>query len=189
VHGVAATHGGTVTLESAPGEGTSVRVYFPATALALGSETPHEGSPVLQTSSISSKVPHVIYVDDEAPQVRAITMLFERDGCRATGYSDPFEALAALRRDPSAVDVVVTDFNMPGTSGLLFAREAMRLRPDLPVVIVSGNVTEGLRSEAKRAGVRQVIHKALVDEIRSAVRRLCRPGAGEADDGGAETVG
>ncbi len=188
VHGIAATHGGAVTLESTPGTGTAARVYLPATAVPLTAETPHEGSPVPRTSSISSKVPHVICVDDEAAQVRAITMLLERDGCRATGYSDPGAALAAIRDAPAEVDVIVTDFNMPGTSGILLAREAMRIRANLPVILVSGNVTEGLRSEAKRMGVRQVIHKALVDELRSAVRRIVRP-VGDLDDEGAETVG
>ncbi len=55
--------------------------------------------------------------------------------------------------------LVVTDFNMPGLSGLDLARALADQQPQLPVLITSGYITDQLRSEASRIGVRQVLQK------------------------------
>ncbi len=75
------------------------------------------------------------------------TWFLERLGYEVSGYMESDQALAALQADPSAFDLVVTDQNMLGPSGLDVAREAMRLRPDLPVAIISGYVTRDLRDK------------------------------------------
>jgi len=68
---------------------------------------------------------------------------------------------------------VVTDRNMPGISGLEVARELSRLRPELPVVLASGYITEELRAHALQAGVRQLIYKPnTVEELCDVVQRL-----------------
>ena len=76
-----------------------------------------------------------------------------------SAYLDPGEALAALRANPASFDLVVSDYNMPGMSGLEVAREARAIRADLPVVVASGFVDEALQTQAKAAGVREVISK------------------------------
>ena len=68
---------------------------------------------------------------------------------------------------------MLTDYNMPGMSGLDVAREVRTIRADLPVAVVSGYVDETLLSQFEAAGVREVIFKAeSVDVICDAVRRL-----------------
>jgi len=68
---------------------------------------------------------------------------------------------------------VVTDYNMPVMSGLEVAHELAAIRPDLPVVITSGFITEELRREASTIGVRHLVHKPnTVDELCSAIERL-----------------
>jgi len=62
---------------------------------------------------------------------------------------------------------------MPGMSGLEVATAVRSIRPDLPVVIFSGYVTEELRTDALRAGVREVISKAnTVDEMCQRIQQL-----------------
>ncbi len=82
----------------------------------------------------------------------------------------------------------MTDLNMPGMSGLEVARELARLRPDLPVVLASGYITEELRALAPEAGVRQLMYKPnTVDELCAVVQRLVGewkpPEKGTAEDG------
>lgn len=59
---------------------------------------------------------------------------------------------------------MVTDFNMPGESGLDLAAALHQKRPGLPVIITSGYITDSLRSEAARLGVRHVMQKELTLE-------------------------
>jgi len=78
---------------------------------------------------------------------------------RVSGYTDPREALAAARANPDQFDLAVTDYNMPGMSGLEVASALREIRPDLPIVMVSGYITEKLRAKALAAGVSKLIYK------------------------------
>ncbi len=80
----------------------------------------------------------VIYVDDEPALMRPVLMLLRQLGYRATGFASPREALAAVQANPMAVDLVLTDLSMPELSGLDLARELHAVRPNLPIVLVSG---------------------------------------------------
>ena len=77
-----------------------------------------------------------------------------------------------MAADPQAFDVVVTDFNMPEMSGLELASALRQLRPDLPVVLSSGLMSEALREQARQVGVRVLLKKEnSVDELADAVAR------------------
>ena len=92
-----------------------------------------------------------------------------------SSYIDQREALAALRADPASFDLVVTDYNMPGMSGLDVAREVKSIRADLPVVVASGFIDEALQSQAAAAGVQEVIFKATaVEDLSAVIARLAQ---------------
>jgi CheY-like chemotaxis protein len=96
----------------------------------------------------------------------------ERQGFRVSGFTNPREALSAVRANPGEFDLAVTDFNMPGMSGLEVASALREIRPDLPVVLASGYITEDLRQKAPTAGVRELIYKPnTVDDLCEAVAR------------------
>ena len=81
-----------------------------------------------------------------------------------------------MRAGAVRFDLVVTDFNMPGISGLDVARAVRDAQPDLPVIVVSGYVTDALRAQATAAGVRELISKPHeVEELRDVVQRLVKP--------------
>ncbi len=102
-----------------------------------------------------------------------MTRLLERQGYRVSGHTDAGEALAAARASPHAYDLVVTDYNMPGTSGLEVARALREIRADLPVALASGYITEELREKAPAAGVRELIYKPdTVEDFCQTVARL-----------------
>jgi CheY-like chemotaxis protein len=68
-------------------------------------------------------------------------------------------ALAALRSAASDFDLVVTDYDMPGLSGLDVARQVRATRADLPVILRSGFINEELHAHADEVGVRALIPK------------------------------
>ena len=71
---------------------------------------------------------HVLYLDDDESLEFLVERLLKRRGVRVSGFTDQHAALEALPADPARFDLVVTDYNMPGMSGLDVAREVRAIR-------------------------------------------------------------
>ena len=120
----------------------------------------------------------MLYLDDDEVMVLLVERLLRRLGYRVSCYQDPREAVAAVRSQSQTFDLVVSDFNMPEFSGLDVARELAAIRPDLPVVISSGYLTEEQRAELLRAGVCDVIKKEnTLEDLGPLVHRLIQGAA------------
>lgn len=162
VHGIVQAHGGAIVVQSALGKGTTFTIYLPV-AKWTGQVPNATGAARAAASVISggrNERLHILYLDDDEALVSLMKRLLERRGYRVSSFVMQEEALAALRAAPDAFDVVVTDYNMPGMSGLDVARAVRTIRADLPVAVASGFVDEALRENADKAGVRVVIFKA-----------------------------
>jgi PAS domain S-box-containing protein len=169
VQGIVKTHDGAIAVESAPGRGATFLVYFPAIAAPAGDAQAAPAAP----DSLRGKGQRVLYVDDDESLVFLVMRMLNRLGYRTSGFQDARLALDAVRTDPGGYDIVVTDFNMPGLSGLDVALELARIRPDLPVVITSGYITDALRTDARRAGVRELVDKPnTVGELSQAIHKI-----------------
>jgi CheY-like chemotaxis protein len=160
VHGIVHDHQASIVVQSAPGEGTVFRIYFPA-ADAQSGLSPAGGAGAVdgRTPVLQGEGRHVLYLDDDEAIVFLMTRLLQRQGYRVSGHTDPNTALAAVRAKPGVFDLVVTDYNMPGMSGLEVARALRGIRADLPVALASGYITEELRAKAPAAGVRELLYK------------------------------
>jgi PAS domain S-box-containing protein len=172
VHGIVKAHGATVTVISRPGEGTTFDLYFSAVEAAV--EDGEDGEDAgLALDLQAGGGARVLYIDDEALLVSLGTRLLGRLGYEVSGHTESAEALAAVCADPLAFDLVITDFNMPGLSGLDLARELSQLRPELPVVLMSGYVTDELHARAALYGVRRILQKpSPLEELTNTVRQL-----------------
>jgi len=168
VHGIVQGHEAAIEVQSAPGQGASFCIYFPAAA--HDSVVPAHPTP---TASTRSGGKHILYVDDDESVVFLVTRLLERQGYRVSGHTNPRQALAAVRAEPGRFDLAVTDYNMPGMSGLEVARALHEIRADLPVALASGYITEELRVQAPAAGVIELLYKPnTVDDLCEMVARL-----------------
>jgi CheY-like chemotaxis protein len=172
VHGVMRTHMGTVDVQSTPGVGSAFTLYFPVAEGAI-SAAPQE--PV-KPSEIQGMGKRVMYVDDDEALVFLVKRALTRKGFDVTTFTDPRVAVATLRDQPMAFDLVVTDYNMPGYSGLELLREARLIRPELPIALASGYVTAEIEQNALAEGARALIHKPNdVDEMCETLQRLLHP--------------
>ena len=169
VHGIMQTHEGAITVDSAPGEGTTFTLYLPVAPVA---NTEHRANAAVP-APLRHDGQHILYLDDDEDLVIIVRRMLERSGFRVSSYTSQPEALAALRAAPAAFDLLVTDYNMPGMSGVDVAREARLIRADLPVAVASGFISEGLQEECVAAGVKELIFKTNASEgLTGAIERL-----------------
>ncbi|PHM20581.1 MAG: hybrid sensor histidine kinase/response regulator [Curvibacter sp. PD_MW3] len=182
VHGVMRTHMGTVDVQSTPGAGSAFTLYFPALDEAVEAVEPTSAKPRRPASSNTASG-HVMYVDDDQALVFLMQRALSRKGLKVSTYTDPQQALAALRDNPGDIDLLVTDYNMPGYSGVDLLRDAAAIRPGLPVALASGYVTPEIEQAAQAAGARALIHKPNdVEEMCETVQRLLRGESAAAPD-------
>jgi CheY-like chemotaxis protein len=172
VHGIMQAHEGVIVVHSEPGKGSRFELYFLCAnevAAALGTTEP-------AGTASEGRGRRILYIDDDQPQLFANKRMLERWGYRVSTYLEQREALEAVLAGKVRFDLVVTDFNMPGTSGLEIARAIHDALPKLPVIMVSGYITDELRRQAAEAGVRELIGKPQdLEELRDAVQRFIPP--------------
>jgi len=155
VHGIVAAHQGAIHTASRPGEGTTFTLYFPASELAAPVTPPT--APVAKSSPDVKG--HILYLDDEDMLARVATLALQRLGFTVTTFARPTEAVKAFANDPHQFDAVMTDMNMPEADGLSVARQVRGIRPDVPMVLVSGSIDEALRKAAAEAGIAGILCK------------------------------
>ncbi|MCW5220720.1 PAS domain-containing sensor histidine kinase [Verminephrobacter aporrectodeae subsp. tuberculatae] len=177
VHGVMRTHEGAVDVHSAPGQGSRFTLYFPLAPQGTPAAQPLQTAPEPVAPSAPGaalhRKRHVMYVDDDPALVNLMQRLLRREGYEVSGHTDPHAATAALRADPWAYDLLVTDYSMPGFCGVDLVRTARRIRPDLPVALASGYITAEIEQAALAEGARALIHKPDdLQELCATVRRL-----------------
>lgn len=177
VHGILREHGAALRVRSRVGAGTVFTAVLPGLTDALPEKPLGEPPEAKKPAHLRGEVPapHVFYVDDDDAIAFLVRRLLEREGYRVSAFTSPQDALDALRKAPLDVVLCITDFNMPGMSGLRLAREMKALRPDLPVAIVSGYISEELRQQAPAAGVDELIYKPdTVEALCTAIERLLK---------------
>ena len=132
VLGIVRGHRGIVRIQSAPGQGTTFRILFPASGGVVT-------RPAAKPEDVGArKHARVLVVDDE-PSVRLIAReALSRAGFTVLLAEDGHDAVARVKDDDRAIDAVLMDMTMPGMNGVDAMRAMRQLVPGLPVVLTSG---------------------------------------------------
>lgn len=155
LHGIVHSAGGHISVLTAPEAGTEFRVYLPPQPPDAHPKEAAD-SPTLPSRTLRGRV---MVVDDEASIVGFMTSLLKSFGCEVTGFTDANEALAVFEADPLGIDMVITDQTMPGWSGIRLASTMLVTRPDIPIVIVTGNNHPISIETAYNIGIRRILSK------------------------------
>ena len=169
VYGFARQAGGMVAIDSAPGKGTTVTIHLPRAQAP--SEAPASGADAV------TPLPglRVMLVDDDSAAREPTAALLRELGCTVTEADSAAVALDRLHAG-EAFDVLLLDFAMPEMNGGRLAATARDIRPDLPVVFLTGYADTGLLQDWQRLGI-QVVSKPFRLETLSTVLHRIRMAA------------
>jgi signal transduction histidine kinase len=166
VHGIVTDLGGGIDVVSAPGTGSTFTVWLPwslrVAPLAHGEAAIPRGDGQC-----------ILLVDDELPLVHLGEEMLAALGYEAAGYTSSVEALAAFAAQPQRFDAVLSDETMPLLSGSQMALQIRRIRPDIPIVLMSGYIGPNIAALARRSNVNELLPKPLVSrDIAKALAKL-----------------
>ncbi|MDG5975173.1 multi-sensor hybrid histidine kinase [Hydrogenophaga taeniospiralis CCUG 15921] len=164
VHGIVRAHDGAIDVHSQPGQGTRFDIFIPTPPGTVAPTLAADAA--AQSDAEPGRGEHVLLIEDDPLMSAMLEKLLARHGYRVSHHNDPDQAMAAVRADPQAFDLVVTDYNMPRHSGLEVIATIRRLRPGLPTILISGYVTDELRARAAVQGMCHVLEKTrALDEL------------------------
>jgi two-component system cell cycle response regulator CpdR len=113
----------------------------------------------------------ILLADDDAAARDLVQRALAVDGHTVTCTQDGAEALEQLQSAAGSFDVLIADVQMPGVDGIALAERSLKLRPKLPIILMSGFADELDRAEHVRSKVARVVAKPITLEgIRAAVR-------------------
>jgi PAS domain S-box-containing protein len=167
VHGIAQEHEGALELESAPGVGTTIRLILPAVDL-------EESGDVLEVAEpLRGSGERLLYVDDEIGLSTVGKRRLERIGYSVVVAADGDEALELFQAAPDEFAAVISDYLMPSMSGLELATHLKHIRPELPLVLLTGYIDELAEGTIAEAGIAEVVRKPVTfEELATVVAKV-----------------
>jgi len=154
VRGIVTNCSGYILTKSCPGKGTEQTIYFPVHV---------KDKKIRPTDNLFIGQGHgrVLFVDDEEMLVELGKSMLEKLGYEATALNSPTEALEMVAKNPYAFDVVITDLTMPDLQGTELANKIKKLRPDLPVILITGLSSIIAAKEVSARGIDLILSKPL----------------------------
>jgi PAS domain S-box-containing protein len=156
VHGIVAEHRGQVAIRSVPSRGTRFDIFLPLVDLSPTPVAPPVHAGALRVKGAGRRV---LVVDDDELMRMTLDAVLRRDGFEVRSCPGAQAALSMLAAAPDEVELLVTDHNMPGMTGLALAAEVRRLHPGLPVILTSGYLSEDLHRGAVALGDVKLLNK------------------------------
>jgi PAS domain S-box-containing protein len=173
VMGIVESHHGHIRIRTAPGDGTTFRILFPAVgAPADDIERPRTSGADWRGRGT------VLLAEDEEGVREVVGRMLERMGFRVLPAQDGMAALEALDRSGGAITAVLLDVSMPRMGGSEVLRRIRETRPDLPVILMSGYTEQEVASKllnGDQSATGFLQKPFLPEDLASVLRHLAQP--------------
>ncbi|MCK4788449.1 MAG: PAS domain S-box protein [Desulfobacteraceae bacterium] len=179
VHGIISDLGGKITMESVMNKGTTFSLYLPVSPEVSSSD----GNDAEVNGQLSAPVQlsgHILFVDDEEMNVMLGKEVLEEAGCRFTGMTDSVEALGLFTNSFEEFDLVITDQTMPNLTGLEMVEKMVKIRPDLPVIVITGYTDSATMEKLSNPAISALLNKPFdLDILLATVQRFLPDSSGQ----------
>ena len=172
VYGIIEGHGGIITAQSKPMQGTIFDLYIPA----LEESPAPEDDVQLEFEAAHGGKERLLVVDDESAILEVANEVLGSRGYDVVTAQSGEQALAIFEKDPDNFDLVLLDLGMPGMGGHRCLEAMLEIRPKMKIIIASGYADNGQVQAVMNSGAAEFIRKpyrlaSLLDQVRHVLDR------------------
>jgi PAS domain S-box-containing protein len=157
VYGIVTSHSGFIDVESAPGAGTSFRMYLPLANQSLDGMS--KGDVLEESPHPSGGGETILFVDDEENQLQLMRRFLESEGYKVSAAKDGAEAVELFLKNKDTIDLAVLDVRLPKLNGWEAFQRMRKIRPEIRAVFATGLLSPEMEAEIAREKLGGVILK------------------------------
>jgi PAS domain S-box-containing protein len=156
-HGIVKSHRGKITVDSQLKKGTSVHIFLPVIEEKTVPAEEEKGE-------IPSGNERILFIDNNHSLAEIGKQMLEKLGYKVETQTGSERVLEMFREAPNHYDLVITAYTMPKMTGLQMTRELKRIRPDIPVILVTGFSEMVNQENFKSHGIDAFVMKPIISK-------------------------
>ncbi len=173
VHGLMKNHNGMIDIDSAPGEGSTFHLYFPATHVIETTNGTHPSKTAPANRSRPATPGMILVVDDEKELCMMIKDILESDGYSVVTAHDGAEGLKVYEKKKSDINIIISDLGMPNMDGRQFLAALRTHESAVKFILMTGYLDQGSKKDLIAEGAHDVLLKPFtVESVLSVVNRM-----------------
>lgn len=167
IQGIVKTLKGSILVDSTVGKGTIFKIYLPIVGNMTEEFVDNSNCDHLDGTE------RILFVDDEEALVLLWVQVLGHMGYDIKACNSSIEALNLFKENPDKFDLVITDYTMPNMTGDKLAKELLKIRPDIPIILCTGYSHNIDEHKAKKMGITAYINKPILKaELANVIRHL-----------------